>query len=418
MPIVVKSAREHGINDIDAEAFTASPRDSQWDETPAKLKPIGDETFCEGVNRFVLHRFTHQPFGDQYKPGFAMGQWGTHFDRTQTWWEPFKAMVNYWQRCDALLQWGKIATNNFAVESADGGISLKSIHRSDGAADVYFVANLAWTNGAANCAFGVSGKQPELWNPNSGEMRDLPEFQTAGGKTIVPLQFAPTESCFIVFRKPVSNLHKTAGTGNFPELKAAGEFTGVWSVKFDPQWGGPEKPVEFRTLEDWTNRAEPGIKYYSGTAVYEREFDLPDSKLKTQNSKLFLDLGTVHDIASVSLNGHDLGVLWTAPWRVDITGAVKAKGNRLVIKVTNCWANRQIGDEQQPADCEFAKGDMGYGGPLKGFPEWVLKGTSRPSVGRYTFATWNYFNKNSPLESSGLLGPVRILMEPMILFNQ
>ena len=409
VPIVVKAAREHGINDIDAEAFTASPRDSQWDETPAKLKPIGDEAFCDGVNRFVLHRFTHHPFGDQYKPGFAMGQWGTHFDRTQTWWEPAKAMVKYWQRCDALLQWGKIAANNFAVESADGGINLKSIHRSDGAADVYFVANLAWTNGTANCAFGVTGKQPELWNPNSGEMRDLPEFQTAGRKTIVPLQFAQTESCFIIFRKPVSSAEKFAVSKNYPAVKTAGIITNDWRVQFDPKWCGPEKPVEFKTLDDWTNRAELGIKYYSGAAVYQTEFDLPQSATEKGKSKIYLDLGSVHDIASVSLNGHDPVVVWTAPWCVDITSAVKSKRNKLVIKVTNCWVNRQIGDEQEPADCEFGKGDMGYGGPLMRFPDWFLKGTPRPAAGRFTFTSWNYFTKDSPLESSGLLGPVRIL---------
>ena len=405
-PSVVAAARQHGINQISAEAFTAWPNESQWSETPAKLKPIGDAAFCDGVNRFVLHRYVHQPYGDSLKPGFAMGQWGTHFDRTQTWWEPAKAMVKYWQRCDAVLQWGKIATNDFTAPSADAGLELKSIHRTDGAADVYFVANLAWTNGMVKGVFGVSDKQPELWNPNTGEMRDLPEFQTVGGKTIVSLQFAPTESCFIVFRKSISSAENFAGSKNFPTLKTAGEIPGAWTVTFDPKWGGPEKPVEFTTLENWTSRAEAGIKYYSGTAVYEKTFDLPDSKLKTKKSKLFLELGTVRDIASVNLNGHDLGVVWTSPWRVDISGAVKAKNNRLIVKVTNCWANRQIGDEQQPADCQFGKGDRGYGGPLKAFPDWLVKGAVRPASGRFTFATWNYFTKDSPLLPSGLIGPV------------
>jgi hypothetical protein len=122
-----------------------------------------------------------------------------------------------------------------------------------------------------------------------------------------------------------------------------------------------------------------------------------------------LDLGTVRDIVSVSLNGRDLGVVWAAPWRVDISSAVKAKNNKLLIKVTNCWANRQIGDEQLPADCEFRKGDRGFGGPLAAFPDWLVNGQPRPASGRFTFATWNYFNKNSPLESSGLLGPLRLL---------
>jgi (4-O-methyl)-D-glucuronate---lignin esterase len=409
VPKVVAAARQHGINDIDAEAFTAWPKDSQWSETPAKLKPIGDAAFCDGVNRFILHRFVEQPWDDRYEPGLAMGQWGTHFDRTQTWWDPFKATVKYWQRCDALLRWGRIATYDFRVEKADGGLSLKSIHRRSGSNDAYFVANLAWTNGAAECVFGVSGRQPELWNPVTGEMRDLPEFESAGGKTIVPLEFAPAQSWFVVFRKPVSHGKTIVGAKNFPELKVAGEITGPWSVTFDPKWGGPAEPVEFATLEDWTHRAEPGIRYYSGTAVYERKFDLPNSSAENRTSRMFLDLGTVHDIAQVNLNGRDLGVVWTAPWRVDITRTVKTSGNRLVIKITNCWANRQIGDEQQPPDCEFGRGDEGYGGPLKAFPEWLVENQPRPSAGRYTFTTWNYFNKNSPLEGSGLLGPVQIL---------
>jgi hypothetical protein len=407
VPAVVGAARGHGLNQISAEAFTAWPQDSQWDETPVRLKSIGDAAFCDGINRFVLHRYVHQPYGDRYKPGFAMGQWGTHFDRTQTWWPQFKAMVQYWQRCDALLQWGQIAPNDSTAASADAGLRLKVIHRQDGKADVYFVANLAPTNGAARCAFGVCGKQPELWNPVTGAMRDLPEFEMANGKTVVPLEFAASESWFVVFRKPVASAEKVASARNFPTLKSTGELPGPWSVRFDPQWGGPEKPVPFAALENWTNRPESGIKYYSGTAVYEKSFDLPDAKLK--KNKLYLDLGEVRDIAEVSLNGHDLGVVWTAPWRVDISGVVKTKNNRLQIKVTNCWANRQIGDEQLPADCEFGKGSFGYGGPLKAFPDWLVKNQPRTS-GRFTFATWNYFNAKSPLESSGLLGPVKLLV--------
>jgi hypothetical protein len=409
VPEVVSAARAHGLNLISAEAFTAWPKDSQWDETPAELKSVGDAAFCDGINRFVLHRYVHQPYGDQYKPGIAMGQWGTQFDRTQTWWPQFQAMVKYWQRCDALLQWGQIATNDFAIASADPGLRLKAIHRRNDSAEVYFVANLAHTNGAAKCAFGAVGKQPELWNPVTGETRNLPEFDMADGKTIVPLEFADSESWFVVFRQPVSRAEKLASARNFPELKSVGEISGTWSVQFDPKWGGPKQPVAFASLENWTNRAETGIKYFSGTAVYEKTFDLPNSKLNTKNSKLYLDLGEVRDVAEVSLNGHELGVVWTAPWRVDVSGLVKAKRNRLTVKVTNCWANRQIGDEQLPADCEFGKGDFGYGGPLRAFPDWLVKKQPRRS-GRFTFTTWNYFNKNSPLESSGLLGPVKLLV--------
>jgi hypothetical protein len=93
---------------------------------------------------------------------------------------------------------------------------------------------------------------------------------------------------------------------------------------------------------------------------------------------------------------------------VDISSALKKKNNKLEIKVTNVWANRLIGDEQQPADCEYGKGAFGFGGPLKTFPDWFLKGEPRPSAGRFTFTTWNYFTKDSPLIPSGLLGPVTL----------
>jgi hypothetical protein len=310
-----------------------------------------------------------------------------------------------------LLQWGEIATNNFSASDVSGKINLRSIHRQNDGADIFFVANLARTNGAAHCAFGVSGKQPELWNPVTGECRDLPEFEIKDGKTIVPLEFAAAESGFVVFRKPISSLERVAASQNFPALKVAGEITGAWQVSFDPKWGGPKAPVTFATLEDWTKRPEPSIKYFSGTAVYTKAFDLPKLETGKQKSEIFLDLGTVHALAEVWLNGENLGVVWTAPWRVDISSAVKSKRNKLEIKVTNVWANRLIGDEQEPADCVFGKGDFGYGGPLKAFPDWFVKGQPRPSPERFTFTTWNYFTKSSPLVSSGLIGPVTLCTE-------
>jgi hypothetical protein len=405
---VVAGARAAGMNLISGEAFTGDPRESQWNESPEWLKSIGDPAFCDGVNRFMLHRFVHQPFDDRYQPGMAMGQWGTHFDRTQTWWEPAKAWVKYLQRCDALLQWGRIATNDFVATPVSGGVQVRSIHRRDGDSDAYFVANVARASGAAKCSFGITGKQPELWNPVTGQMRDLPEFEIKDGETILPLKFAPAESCFIVFRKPLSSSERLAGAENFPELKTVGEITGAWQVRFDPKWGGPKKPVTFATLDDWTKRPEPGIKYFSGTAAYTQTFDLPKSAIGNRQSPIFLDLGTVCALAEVWLNGKNLGVVWTAPWRVDVSLAVKAKRNKLEIKVTNVWANRLIGDEQQPVDCDFGKGDFGFGGPMKTFPDWFLKGQPRPSAARFTFTTWNYFNKDSPLISSGLLGPVTL----------
>jgi len=85
-------------------------------------------------------------------------------------------------------------------------------------------------------------------------------------------------------------------------------------------------------------------------------------------------------------------------------------GNEIIVEVTNVWANRLIGDEQEPADCVWMPGHMGFGGFLKEFPDWFLKGQPRPAGKRLTFTTWNYFTKDSPLAPSGLLGPVRVLI--------
>ena len=113
------------------------------------------------------------------------------------------------------------------------------------------------------------------------------------------------------------------------------------------------------------------------------------------------------------MNGKHLGVLWTAPWRIEVTSAIKSGDNLIEIAVTNVWANRLIGDEQEPPDWIWEVGDpkIGSGEFMKEFPDWFLKNEPRPSKGRFTFTTWNYFHKDSPLTPSGLLGPVRLMTE-------
>lgn len=126
-----------------------------------------------------------------------------------------------------------------------------------------------------------------------------------------------------------------------------------------------------------------------------KTFDMPAA---FAGGRLYLDLGVVKDIARVRLNGKDLGVVWTAPWRVDITDVVRAKSNQLDITVANRWPNRLIGDERLPDD-----------GIRDGkWPEWLLKGEPRPTK-RYTFTTYKHYTKGSPLLSSGLLGPVKVV---------
>jgi hypothetical protein len=221
------------------------------------------------------------------------------------------------------------------------------------------------------------------------------------------MTFAPAQSFFIVFRRPLDP--PKAGGKNFPEPKAAAELSGPWNVSFDKAWGGPGQVV-FERLEDWTARPEPEIKHFSGTAAYQKIFDLIDIDRPAQQ-QLFIDLGLVNHLARVILNGRDLGVVWCAPWRVAVPlGLMKTVHNEITIEVTNVWANRLIGDEQEPADCAWSPGHLGFGGFLKEFPDWFLKGKPRPAKKRLAFTTWNYFTKDSPLAPSGLLGPVRVLI--------
>jgi hypothetical protein len=284
--------------------------------------------------------------------------------------------------------------------------ALRYIHRAEPGVDIYFVANPRDSQLTANCVFRIRGKLPELWDPVSLEIRTLPEFTVTGERTSLAIRLEPHQSLFFVFRKPLAEAN-LAGS-NIARLQSVAGLSGPWEVTFDPEWGGPGI-ISFERLEDWSQRPEEGIRFYSGTAVYRKVFDLPpESAARAGRGKpirrMWLDLGQVQNIARVSLNGHDLGVVWCAPWRVEVTGHLKQKGNLAEITVANLWPNRLIGDERLPAD-----GQYGRSGNLERWPDWLLKDEARPVPGRYTFATWKHYTKDSPLLPSGLLGPLRLL---------
>ena len=249
---------------------------------------------------------------------------------------------------------------------------IRYTHRTMEDCDIYFVSNRTEQPVTAACTFRSTGGCPELWNPMTGEMRLLPEYTVKDGRTVIPLQFDVYQGYFIVFRTKTP-LPKPSAKKNFPDIKQIAVLDAPWQVSFDTAWGGPEK-VTFDQLTNWSQHTDPGIKYYSGTAVYRQMFDLSVPK----KERIYLDLGKVKNMARVRLNGHDLGVVWTNPWHVDITKAVKPKGNYLEIEVVNLWPNRLIGDEHLPNDK------------------------------RYTYTTHRPYKKDSPLLESGLLGPVTV----------
>ncbi|MGA2246693.1 MAG: glycosyl hydrolase [Verrucomicrobiota bacterium] len=183
------------------------------------------------------------------------------------------------------------------------------------------------------------------------------------------------------------------------DLSAPGEVSGPWNLSFPPNWGAPPS-VTLDKLISWPDHPEDGVRYFSGTATYEKDLDLPPSRLAAAH-ELWLDLGTVKNFAEVTLNGQDLGVLWKPPFRVNITAVAKPGLNKLAIKVTNLWPNRLIGDEQLPPDREWS------GDQLKEWPQWLLEGKPSPT-GRYTFTTWHHWKKDARLLESGLMGPVTL----------
>jgi hypothetical protein len=254
------------------------------------------------------------------------------------------------------------------------------IHYRDGEKDIYFVSNQSDQDQTIQVRFRVKGKPPLLWDPLCGTQRMLPDWRDDKETTVVPMHFAPRQSWFLVLGPSKAETPRSAALQNFPAVKPVSTLDGDWSVRFDPKWGGPANVV-FNKLEDWTKRPEEGIKYYSGTATYCKTFDLPKRLAATQSlSPIYLDLGTVKDLAEVRLNGKRLGVIWTAPWRIDIRGAVKERGNELEIDVVNQWPNRLIGDSRLPADKQLTKSN------------YKLK-------------------PDDPLVPSGLLGPVTLQVE-------
>jgi hypothetical protein len=405
---VIDTAHQLGQRIVGAEAFTTAPELAAWTEHPAWLKPIGDAAFCDGVNRMNIHHFVQQPWGPDYQPGNAMGQWGIHLGRYQTWWEPGKAWLKYLWRCQTLLQSGDFVPASEAssarLASRSEALDLRSIHRVHGKEHIYFIANIAAEDGKVQCRFPVSGLQPEIWDPVWGTMGDAAGAEIVDGHTNFELEMAASQSFFVIFRRPwKESMAEVVKSTTVP----VSEISGSWQVRFEPARGGPGN-VEFASLDDWITRPEEGIRFYSGTAMYNKSFVLP----KVLHEKLLLDLGVVKHIATVTVNGKALGVVWTSPWRIDITSAIQPGMNHIEVAVTNVWANRLIGDEEQPADVIWEKGDpiLDGGYFLKEFPDWFLRKEKRPSVGRYAFTTWNYFHdKNLTLSSSGLLGPVRVL---------
>jgi hypothetical protein len=279
---------------------------------------------------------------------------------------------------------------------------LNWIHRRTGDADIYFVANPQYRDVEALCTFRVKDRLPELWDPLTGVVGKAAVFTHTSDGVTVPIRFDTAGSIFVVFQKRTS-----PGTAIIENVKrqtpaSVIALQGPWTVQF-PLRNDEVKQTTFTSLTDWSKHTDPQIRYFSGTANYETQFQLLDEK---SGQHWQLDLGDVQVMAEVSLNGNDLGVLWKPPFKVDITKAIKPGTNKLKVKVTNLWPNRLIGDEQFPDDC--TPDGSWLKGRIPRWPDWLVNHKPRPEPRRETFTTWKYYTKDSPLLPSGLLGPVAI----------
>ena len=405
-------------NVIEAEAFTSGPSRRNpyacaWNETPFLLKACGDSQFYRGVNRMTLHTCPLQPFGDDVLPGRTMGRWGTHFGRTQTWAESGRGWFRYLNRCQALLQWGEPCNINITGNDiTPAGTPLTAFARTDGETLVFYVMNHSGHSASMKMGLPEGGYSPEWFDPVTGAATPM-QFENG----LVPVEMPPCGTGFLVLRKgdrgapPATVASRYLQKVPKPYAPAAASAGAAVSTPWRVVFGETEKTME--KLEDWTASADPAVKYFSGTAKYKTSF-----RLAGVGRYRLLSLGDCNgQIAKVSLNGRELATLWCEPYEILLPeGAALDGENTLEIEFTNVWANRLIGDEQEPADCEYAvqpKFDYPGGTFLARFPYWFKDGiASRPSKGRKCFVDWNYFTKDSPLVRSGLVGPVEFFELP------
>jgi hypothetical protein len=259
---------------------------------------------------------------------------------------------------------------NYTKPEAD--TELLFVHRNLPNADIYFVDNRSDRSQSLNTVFRIAGKQPELWHAETG-LSEPVSYSIADGKTTVPLKLEPWGTVFVVFRKPTKT---TSAAVPSPTETTLTTVSGPWQVSFQAGRGAPASAT-FDNLTSWSDNDAPGIRYFSGLGTYAKTINAEASWLKP-GAKLWIDLGDVKNLAEVTVNGKPVGIVWHAPYRVDVTSALKQGANEISIKVANAWANRLIGDQQ-------------------------------PNAEKITFTVIHPYKADSPLLPSGLLGPVKVL---------
>ena len=259
--------------------------------------------------------------------------------------------------------------------AAPPGTPVLYAHRQVGGMHLYFVTNQSGERVEFDARFRVKEMVPEWWLPTDGSVRRLPEYSARGESMSVPLRLEPFESGFVVFREKIPTGGDTSGSGssNFADADALLEVSPPWTLHFDPSKRGPAGAVVLDSLIDLSTLANDSIRYYSGNIIYENSIRMEELP---REGRLLLDLGKIGVMAKVWVNGEYAGGVWTPPYTVDVTGLLQEGENGIRIDVVNTWANRLIGDAGLPPR---------------------MRGTYTPN---------NPWEHTSPLQTTGLVGPV------------
>jgi len=323
--------------------------------TVAGAKPVDDPSLADNADEFK--KLNDELFGDG-SGVHTVGKGKVYAGQSLT--DVFAAM--------------KLAPD-FDYSKPESDSRLLFVHRKLANADIYFVDNRGDHDATVDATFRVTGLEPELWHPETGTTEPA-SYKIADGKTTVPMHLEPWGTVFVVFAKPAK------GTGHTLPKVTETELTtvdGDWKVSFQPDMGAPAS-VTLDKLISWSDSSDAGVKYYSGTGTYTKTVQAGADWMK-KGSEVWLDLGDVKNLAEVTVNGKSLGVVWHAPYRVNVTSALKPGANEVTIKVINAWVNRMIGDQQPGATT------------------------------KYTMADVKPYKATSPLLPSGLIGPVKVISE-------
>ena len=266
-------------------------------------------------------------------------------------------------------------TPDFDYTKPENDQRLLFVHRKTAEGDLYFVDNRGDHDATVSASFRVTGKAAELWRPETGTSEPA-SYSIADGHTTVPLHLEPWGTVFVVFRKPTKET-----THTLPKVAETEVATvdGPWTVSFQADRGAPPS-ITLDKLTAWNESTDEGVKYFSGNGTYTKTINASADWWK-KDGHVWLDLGDVKNLAEVMINGKSVGVVWHAPFRIDVTKAMKPGANEVSIQVTNAWVNRLIGDQQPDAK------------------------------EKYTMADVKPYKAKSPLLPSGLLGPVRVISE-------